>query len=327
MKFIKNDELETILPDWKGNPFDGNEFQYIDKAFRPDFRKIFKWQFFGEKPQRKEKKQDKWRPVVREDISYLDRKDDFIVWLGHAVFLIQINGVKIITDPVFYNLAILPRFVKLPFDIRKLKGVDYVLLSHDHRDHCDKKSMTNLLKHNNAEVLTSLKMSDVIKKWVGGNPIQEAGWYQKYKTKAGIEIIFLPSRHWCRRGLLDFNRRLWGSFIIRTKTTTIYFGADSASGKHFQKIGQLFPSIDIAILGIGAYKPPIIMQDVHTSPSEAVEAFQQLGAKKMIPMHYGTYDLSDEPASEPYRFIQKSFEEKDKRENLLLLDAGEAYQL
>ena len=323
MEFIQNKKLKTIREDWRGNPFDGKEFQYVDQAFRPSFKALLRWQT-SRNPQAKEKRKDQWRPAISLDDHYLQSKEDFIVWLGHASFLIQLNGKRIITDPVFYNIAILKRLVPLPFDLQNLKQLDYLLLSHDHRDHCDKKTFKNLFSQIQPTTLTSLKMSKVMASWTKGNEIQEAGWYQQYQLPhQDLRITYLPTRHWCRRGLLDFNRVLWGSFMIETDQQCIYFGGDSASGNHFAEIAQLFPRIDIAILGIGAYKPDYMMEDVHANPAEALEAFQQLQAKKMIPMHYGTYDLSDEPISEPYHWIKRAFAEAGLSEALILPAVGE----
>jgi len=324
MKYLKNESLKTFKQGWKGNPFDKNEFQYVEDAFRPSFKKILKWQLSGN-PQRKEKKADKWRLKVHSDISYLDSKKDFICWLGHACFLIQLNGVRMITDPVLYDLPMIKRHATIPFDISAIKNIDYILLSHDHRDHCDKKSLKKILQNNKPQILTALKMSDVIGGWVGSINIQEAGWYQEYDLAiSDLTISFLPSRHWCRRGLTDFNRRLWGSFMIQTPTHNLYFGGDSGFGPHFAEIKTLFPKIDFCFLGIGAYKPRIIMKENHASPQEAMEAFIQLGAKKMTPMHYGTYDLSDEPIGEPYRKIQECFEKDKNEDSLLLMDVNKA---
>lgn len=326
MQYLSNPDLNTIRPNWPGNPFDDGAFRYVGKAFVPSFRTILRWQF-SRNPQRKEKKQDTWRLSVQHDLSFLTSDKDFIIWLGHACFLIQLNGVRLITDPVLFDLPLIKRHVRLPFSVEQFGKLDYLLLSHDHRDHCDKKSLKTIFNHYHPTILTSLKMTTVIGKWVGEGRVQEAGWYQQYKTEAAIEIIFLPSQHWCRRGLRDFNQVLWGSFLIRTKETTIYFGADSSSGAHFAEIGQLFPNIDYALLGIGAYKPDYVMQEVHTSPSEAWEAFQQLGATTMIPTHYGTYDLSDEPLSEPYRLIQQHTLAAGVQDRLQLLKVGEVLWL
>ena len=327
MKYLKNNQLPTILPDWRGNPHDGQRFHYIHEPFYPSYRSLLKWQFSAN-PQRAEKKMDDWAPALGNEFGYLkDKRQDCIAWLGHATFLIQLNGVRLITDPIFNGLPFLKRRVGLPFPLEQLTDIDYILLSHDHRDHCDKRSIKDLLKHNRPEkILAPLKLSNVIASWVGDIPIEEAAWYQTYRTE-GVEVTFLPTRHWCRRGLFDFNRVLWGSFLIRAGNKQIYFGADSGMGSHFEEIGRLFPDIQYAMIGIGAYKPSYMMQEIHTNPAEALQAFQQLGAEKLIPMHYGAYDLSDEPASEPYYEIQRHFDEAGLPEKLLLPAVGEPVEL
>ena len=127
MEYLYNKHLKTIKPDWKGNPFDGTEFQYTDRPFKPDWKVIFKM-MLSSNPQAKAKRTDDWRPEVHFDTSYLNQKEDFIVWLGHASFLIQINGKRILTDPVFYNIALLKRFVLIPLELENLADIDYLIL-------------------------------------------------------------------------------------------------------------------------------------------------------------------------------------------------------
>ena len=322
MQYLKNPDLKTIRPDWEGNPFKNNQFQYIETPFYPSFRKLLKWQLSGN-PQRQEKKSDNWRPEVYTGTSFLDSGEDFITWLGHASFLIQINGIRLITDPVLFDLPFLPRFVRPAFPLSALHSVDYILLSHDHRDHCDRKSIKLLLENNQPKkILSALGLRKVIQKWVGNTAIEEAAWYQVFDTE-GIEITYLPTRHWSRRSLNDFNQVLWGAFMIRANGKTVYFGSDSGYGAHYKETAKLLPDIDVAMLGIGAYMPPMMMQEIHKNPEEAMQAFLDLGAQSMIPMHYGTYDLSDEPISEPYHRVQASFEEHGIRDKLFPLGVGE----
>lgn len=326
VQYLKNPKLQTIRTDWQGNPYYKKRFRYPEDSFKPEWNNFFKWMRQGN-PQRKEKNRDQWRPVIHQGLDWLSRKDDFLIWMGHASFIIQLEGIRLLIDPVFFKLPLVARFVYLPYPVKLIKDLDYILISHDHRDHCDEKTIKTLLRNNQPKkILTSLNMSTVIRNWVNGTPIEEAGWYQTFETEK-VRITYLPSMHWCRRGLNDFNYQLWGSFMIEGGGKTIYFGADSGPGKHFAEVGNLFPSIDIAILGIGAYKPAYMMQKIHTSPIQAKEAFDQLGAKKMIPMHYGTMDLSNEPISEPYHHIQHLFAESEEKDRLVLLGVNEVFSL
>ena len=150
-----------------------------------------------------------------------------------------------------------------------------------------------------AVILTGLNIAPLLRSWRIKNPIIEAGWYQQYQLETDVQVSYLPAKHWNRRGLHDMNDMLWGSFMLQSPTQTIYFGADSGLGIHYPEIAQLFPNIDVAILGIGAYKPEWFMNTAHTSPADALVAFEQLNAKQLIPMHHGTFDLSDEPVFYP----------------------------
>lgn len=281
-------------------------------------------------PQRKEKKADQWRPHVATDTGWItDKESDFLVWLGHACFIIQLGGVRYITDPVLYGMPMVPRLVDLPYPVSQLTGIDYILLSHDHRDHCDEQTIKELLQTNpQASILSSLGMDGTLNKWIGDTPLQMAGWYQQYRTpEHEPQLTFLPTRHWSRRGLFDFNRVLWGAFLFEHQDKRYYFGGDSAYHWPFADTGERFPNIDLAILGIGAYAPQYMMQGAHMNPEEAVQAWTDLGAKRLIPMHYGTFDLSNEPISEPYRRVQAAMAERERSHDLLLPGVNEVLYL
>lgn len=295
-----NPSLSFIKDNWSGNPLNEKQLYInLDGPSERTFAELFKWQ--TEKNPLKPLKQKQQTNVdVSINQHITGNRDDGIVWLGHASFLFTLNGRHFITDPVLYNVGPVKRFTALPCDVKDLKEIDYILLSHNHRDHADKKSMQHLCILNpNAVILTGLNMGPLLRSWKISNTIIEAGWYQQYKIETDIAITYLPAKHWNRRGLNDMNNMLWGSFILESKTKKIYFGADSGLGIHFAEIAQLFPDIDIALLGIGAYKPEWFMASAHTSPADALIAFEQLQAKQFIPMHHGTFDMSDEPIFYP----------------------------
>lgn len=330
MDYLANPQLifhPAAPTGWRGNPIIDREFQYLRDTFRPDWSLVWKM-IFSANPQRAEKRADKWKPPVAPAVDYLeDRTKNWVVWLGHACYLMQFNGLRFLVDPQLRDMPFVPRRVFPPFDYEDIRGIDYLLLSHDHRDHVDEKCIKAIVGNNVIrKILCPLKLSNVISEWVGDTPIEEAGWYQIFETQeANVRITFLPSRHWCRRGLTDFNRVLWGSFMIEVlgeaagansgsrsevlPRSTVYFGGDSAATPYWAEIGQLFPNIDVALLGIGAYMPEFMMQDNHANPAEAYQGFLDLGAKYWWPMHHGTYDLSNEPASEPIRRAERLMQE------------------
>ena len=316
-QFIKNNDLETIKEGWKGNVKIGNEYtngETRDKQTMP--LDVMKWKF-SKNPQAEEKKKDTFRLKVIKNTNFLTSKEDMIVWLGHATFFIRINGKTILTDPVLNDVSFIKRLTGVACDVEDLKEIDYILLSHGHRDHFDKKTLKVIFKNNpNIEALIPMELNSFFDKNNIKN--QQAGWYQKYNTAEGLEIYFMPAKHWNRRGLLDFNRNLWGSFVLKTAAKTIYFSGDTAYGNHFTETSTFFNKIDYCLLSVGAYKPEIIMKDAHMNPTEARQTFQDLKGTTFIPMHFGTYDLSDEPIGEPKRILEK---ETDKY-NIKFLDIG-----
>lgn len=324
--YIANPKLPKIeLPfEWKGTPLNKNG-QFLNHEFLHDhsLSKLLKWQTM-KNPQKLDKKQDDWKLEVLFNTDFLTSKNDCIVWLGHATYFIRLAGISILVDPVLFNVSFLKRKSPLPIAPDLLTGLDYILISHDHRDHLDVKSIQILSKINpKATYLTGLRMDALLQKITGSTMIQSAGWYQKFITKEDIEIYYIPSRHWAKRSLADTNHRLWGGFIIQAVGKTIYFGGDSGYGSHFSDIAQIFPRIDCAILGIGAYKPEFFMGQSHLSPSEAVKAFHDLKAKTLIPMHYGTFDLSDEPLSDPFKTLHKIEHQQGIKGSVAFLNPGE----
>ena len=309
--------------DWQGNLFADGSFQYEREPVRVNFGSVVRM-LTTSNPQSAAKRADRWAPPVDQDVTYLtDRSRNWIVWLGHACFLMQLNGKRFLTDPQLRDLPTIPRRVHPPFSYADIRGVDYLLLSHDHRDHVDEKCIRTLCANNNIKkILAPLRLSRLIGKWVGDTPIEEAAWYQRYDTgDSGVAIHFLPARHWCRRGLTDFNHHLWGSFMLEVKegeeTRTIYYGADSGTTSYWAEIAKLFPDIDVALLGIGAYRPSYMMETMHTTPAEAFAAYRTLGARYWWPMHHGTYDLSQEPASEPVLWASRLMEESGEGNRLI----------
>jgi L-ascorbate metabolism protein UlaG (beta-lactamase superfamily) len=306
-----NPSLPFIKQGWTGNQLNyKNQFINLDGASERSFAQLFKWQTETNPLKHLKKKQSAAIEVVSNP-SLTKNTDDGFTWLGHATFLLTLAGKHFITDPVLYNVGPVKRFTSLPCGVADLKHLDFILLSHNHRDHADKKSMQQLCAINpNAIILTGLEIGVLLRSWKIANPIVEAGWYQTYNLEAELQVTYLPAKHWNRRGLTDMNEMLWGSFMLRTKTQTIYFGADSGLGIHFEEIAQLYPNIDYAMLGIGAYKPEWFMHTAHTSPADVLIAIEQLQAKKLVPMHHGTFDLSDEPIFYPKQELMQLQEQQ-----------------
>ena len=323
---IKNEALPVVKPGWEGNLVD-QKGRFINEEFPflPKTSELLRWQLSGNKF-REEKRNDQWRLEVRDPSDFLAGDRDGILWLGHASFFIRLNGVSILTDPIFDTPRFVRRYVEVPSQLDQIRKVDYVLLSHDHRDHSDEPSLRNIAaKFPNAIFVGGLKMDDIFNEWkTPDNPIKTAGWFQEYDTDGPVRFYFVPARHWSRRGLFDTNKRLWGSYVIETETTKIYFGGDSGYGRHYREIGELFRNIDYFLIGIGAYEPRWFMEPNHNNPGDVVKAFQDAGARVLVPMHYGTFDLSDEPPGQPLKFLLNEAEAAGVRDKVRVLAINEA---
>ncbi|WP_347158131.1 MBL fold metallo-hydrolase [Pontibacter chitinilyticus] len=306
IRHIKNERLETVKPGYRGNKLVNGRFANGEEVYNPDFSNVLRWKLRSN-PQAQEKKQDDYTPPVKHGCDFIQEKDDMVVWLGHASFFIRLNGITFLTDPVLYDLPMMKRRVELPCPPEQLQQIDFLLLSHGHRDHLDKDSIRTVFEHNpQLKALGPLRVGEILRGISPQLPYQEAGWYQRFDLVPGnVEVYYLPASHWHRRGLTDMNKVLWGSFLLKTPELNLYFAGDTAMDGHFEAIQELFGPMDICIMPVGAYKPAFMMSKSHVNPHEAVRAYNLLQGGTFIPMHYGTFDLSDEPASEPVRLLEQ----------------------
>ena len=306
--YKENSELRTIRDGWPGTPVDQRDrFMNDEYPFLPSMTDLLKWKLGGNRF-KQEKESDPWRLEVKDPRAFLSSNEDGILWLGHASFFIRVDGVALLTDPIFGKPPLVKRFVDVSSPLEYIQHVDYVLLSHDHRDHMDETTLRAVAeKFPNAKFLAGLRSEDVLNDWkTPTNPVQTGGWFQEFAlADERLKVFFLPVRHWSRRALFDTNWRLWGGYVMQTERATIYFGGDSGYGRHYREAAELFPNIDYFLVGIGAFEPRWFMEPRHNNPGDAVRAFMDLKARILVPMHYGTFDLSDEPPSQPLRLLKE----------------------
>jgi L-ascorbate metabolism protein UlaG (beta-lactamase superfamily) len=217
-----------------------------------------------------------------------------LTWLGHASFLIQLDGVSLLVDPALRERIFggIRRNVAPGLCLEELPPIDAALVTHGHYDHLDLPS----LKGVGAKVIAGLGTSRALRG--AGLPCHELGWWETLEVGA-VRVTFVPAQHWSRRGLRDVNRSLWGGFVVEGAGAAVYHAGDTALFEGFREIGARFPSLDAALLPIGAYDPAWFMERQHMNPEQALEAFQTLGARSMVAMHFGTFKLTDEPLDEP----------------------------
>jgi L-ascorbate metabolism protein UlaG (beta-lactamase superfamily) len=329
IEYIFNPELEMIKNGYEGNiTIDGIFCNGLTKDKAPT-GKVIKWKL-SSNPQQKEKKEDNFSLDIVIDTSFQNNNDDLIVWLGHSSFFMRIKGVTYITDPIMSNLPTSKRKVPNPYEISTLGKIDYILISHAHFDHFDITTLKEIVKKNpKTEILGPMGINKLLDDKVFESiKTQEAGWFQKFDTGSLNEIVFLPAKHWHRRNLFDFNKVLWGGFGVRAGDLKIYFAGDTAKeDDFFNQINEIYNGFDICMIPIGAYSPQFLMKDEHVNPEEAIGIFQQVKGGYFIPMHYGTYDLSDEPLGEPIKRLNNHASEKGLKDKMLNLAVGESLYL
>lgn len=327
VKYVRNENLPTVKPDWKGVPVDERgRFVNVEFPFLPKISELLKWQL-GSNPQKEEKENDKARLQVLDPAEFLNGERDGILWLGHASVYIRLNGKTLLIDPLFGEPTLFERFVEVPNPLEKIKRLDYVLVTHDHRDHCDETTLRALAqKFPNAKFLGGLEMRDLFDEWkTDSNVVQNAGWFQQFDSAdENLKITFVSVRHWSRRGLFDTNKRLWGGYVIEGAGVKIYHGGDSGYGRHYRELAETFGAIDYFIIGIGAYEPRWFMEPNHNNPADAIKAFADANARILVPMHYGTFDLSDEPPNEPLRLLKEEAQKKNLGDKLKPLAINES---
>lgn len=324
-QFHRNEKLQTIKNNWEGNINRKGKFQNLTPKKLGGLSGFLKFKF-KRNPERHIKRAENWNPQFTHVTSLEHIKEDTLMWLGHNTFFMQLDGKRLLFDPVLGHIPFVRRKSIFPAEVSALSGIDYILISHDHYDHLDKSSIKALTQHNhNVKIICGLGLKRLIRKWVGRSiKITEAGWYQQIKDDT-IKITFLPCQHWGKRGIKDDSERLWGAYMIQSDKINVYYSGDTGYGDHFKEIPELFGKPDYAIIGIGAYKPRWFMEPNHISPYDAIKAAKIMGAKTAIPMHYGTFDLSNEPLSDPPQVFSE--EAKLKGQEIYIPHLGESMKL
>ena len=232
-----------------------------------------------------------------------------VTWIGHSTFLLQFEGVNVLTDPIF-SLRATPVSFAGPARVRgpgveldALPRIDAVVVSHNHYDHLDLPSLEALVKRfPNARFYVPLGNARLVAEETGAKHVEELDWWESRElTPGGARFTLAPAQHWSARGLFDRFETLWGSWWIAAGGATAYFAGDTGYGPHFKAIRERLGAPALALLPIGAYEPRWFMQEMHMNPEDAVLAHRDLGARHSLPMHYGTFRLSDEAYDQPVR--------------------------
>jgi len=230
-----------------------------------------------------------------------------VAWVGHSTVLLRSSACTILTDPVFSPRAgprpwLGPKRVTDPgIAFGEVPKVDLVLLSHDHYDHCDLPTLRRLARRDSPVVVAPLGHGSLLR-GAGFRAIVELDWWQDHSLAGKADVTLVPALHWCRRTPFHTNNRLWGGFSVRLGGRQVYFAGDSGyRGGYFGEIARRCGAPDLALIPIGAYEPRWFMASAHMNPAEAVQVHRELGARRSIGIHWGTFQLTDEGRDDPVR--------------------------
>jgi L-ascorbate metabolism protein UlaG (beta-lactamase superfamily) len=233
-----------------------------------------------------------------------------VTFVNHATTLIQLDGVNLLTDPVWSERVgptswLGPTRHQQPgVRFEELPRIHGVLISHSHFDHLDLPTLRRLSREHGPRILAGLGTRALLAS-AGIPGAEDLDWWQPAEL-ASLTISFAPAQHWSQRGVSDRNHLLWGSFFVAGPSGSVYFAGDTGWGPHFQQIRDRLGAPSLALLPIGAYRPRWFMRSQHIDPDEAVQAHLALGARRSLAIHWGTFDQSDEGAFEPVQELWAS---------------------
>ncbi len=311
-------DFQISAPVYKGpesDHFDGKKFHNSDKVRGRGLFDMMKWALSGDRGE--------WKELREEDLTFAvpsqtpESKDEIsITFVNHTTFLIQVNGLNILTDPVWSKRVspyswVGPKRMRPPgIRFEDLPPIDLVLISHNHYDHLDITTVKSLKKEHDPQFITPLGVTQYMNK-NGITRTMDMDWWDEHALSAETTITGVPAQHFSGRGVFDRDQTLWCGYVLQAKSGTLYFAGDTAYGSFFTDIGSTF-DIDIALIPIGAYKPRWFMQPIHTDPDEAVRIHQDVQSAQSIATHFGTFPLADDAMDEPKQDLARALKKHDE---------------
>ena len=234
-----------------------------------------------------------------------------VLWNGHATTLVELDGLRVLIDPVFGPAAVVPRKRPSPLSVQALPRIHAVLLTHGHYDHFEAKTLKQLAERFGPDLWF------VVPEGLGrylptpGARVVELSWWEQV-TLMGVTLTLTPAQHWHRRGARDYNAALWGGWYL-SGSQRLYHPGDSGYFEGFEAVRQLLGEPDVTLLPLGAFEPRWFMRYQHMAPQEALQLWKQLRSRHVVAMHWGVFDLSDEPLDHGPELMARMLVEQDER--------------
>lgn len=316
-------------PGYRGNPsdhFDGEKFHNQVRR-EMSFSRFWKWIITRSPGPWAEENHNTPYPLPPQRV---DGTKALFTFVNHSTFLIQVDGLNILTDPIWSERAsplsfIGPKRARLPgLSFEQLPKIDLIVVSHNHYDHLDIETLSKINARDQPLIIAGLGNGGLFDQY-GLSNYTELDWWQERKISDKVNVIGVPAQHFSGRGLMDRDKTLWMGYLIRTSAGNFFFAGDTGLGPHFQMIRERFAPIRVALIPIGAFLPQWFMSHVHLSPQDAVKAAQIMGAQKSIGMHFGTFRLADDGQNEPIEKLHEALLGLDAPIDFQTLDFGESY--
>jgi len=310
----------------KSDHFDGKRFHNQDAHARRTFLDFLKWMTTRDAPE--------WYKVAAtaSPVAPEPRAGEgelAITFVNHSTFLIQTDGLNILTDPIWSE-----RTSPVTFSgperahppgilLEDLPKIDVVVISHNHYDHLDVPTLKHIYERDKPGIYVGLGNKSFLNR-EGIENVQEMDWWQEDTLSPQVKIVCVPAQHFSGRGLCDRNKTLWAGFVFEGSKGAVYFAGDTGFGPHFKQIAKKFRTIRLAMLPIGAFRPEWFMSASHLSPQQALEAHHILQAQTSMAMHFGTFRLGDDKQNEPVEALRAALADSDmNRTRFLAIFPGE----
>ena len=299
---------------------------YIDHNMA-SFKEFWKWRKESTKPDPVS------FPLAENNPQFLkdNKTQKTLTWIGHASFLLQINGVNILTDPHLtkraspFSFAGPSRTTPPGLNLEDLPIIDIIVISHNHYDHLDKQTLKKIIKqqkNNQPLILVPLKLKELVEDF-GATNVKELGWWDNTKFK-NLIVHSVPVQHWSNRSF-NTNKTLWCGWVFESSNFKAFFCGDTGYSKDFLTIQKKFGYMDLSLIPIGAYAPRWFMKDHHCNVEEAIQIHKDIKSKYSVAMHWGTFQLTDEPMEEPTQLLKSLSAEMDLlKEKFIAMQHGES---